>query len=261
MDKKTEKLLIKKAKKLSKWHEGVFVNPIFWEVNGKPYYMAGFTVGNTPKATAYLTTTGEETKEEAYLAQSSLSLMSDTSNNIFSIGGDHLKIDTAYYLGPLAIPVNSTEETIAEGHKAFNQLWGIQQKFNQLINDYQRYYEGLLLRERLVQSDIDYTIETANWVNLYQYETLSVLLNQNSVIRAYTGYLETTKEWKSLSKDQRTFVTKITDNIAKMEGNLHSLALIEVDDPDKMVELNLEKAKSGLHTGIEKQKAYIRYPV
>ena len=40
MDKKTEKLLIKKAKKLSKWYEGVFVNPIFWKVNEKPYYMA-----------------------------------------------------------------------------------------------------------------------------------------------------------------------------------------------------------------------------
>lgn len=64
-----------------------------------------------------------------------------------------------------------------------------------------------------------------------------------------------------MSKDQRTFVTKITDNIAKMEGSMRSLSLIEVDDPDKMVELNLEKAKSDLHTGIEKQKAYIRYPV
>lgn len=52
MDKKTEKLLIKKAKKLAKWYEGVFVNPVFWEVNGKPYYMAGFTVHNTAKATA-----------------------------------------------------------------------------------------------------------------------------------------------------------------------------------------------------------------
>lgn len=261
MNKKTEKLLIKKAKKLSKWYEGVFVNPIFWEVNGKPYYMTGFTVGNNPKATAYLTTIGEEVKEEAYSAQSSLSLIADTSNNIFSVGGDHLKINTAYYTGPLAISVNSTENTVAEGHKAFQQLWGVQQKFNQLVNEYQSFYDNLLLREQLIQSDIDYTIETANWVNLYQYETLSLLLNQNSVIRAYTGYLETTKEWKSLSKDQRTFVTKITDNIAKMEGSLRSLSLIEVDDPDKMVELNLEKAKSDLHTGIEKQKAYIRYPV
>lgn len=261
MDKKIEKLLIKKAKKLSKWYEGVFVNPIFWEVNGKPYYMAGFTVGNNPKATAYLTTIGEEVKEEAYSAQSSLSLMADTSNNIFSIGGDHLKIDTAYYTGPLAISVNSTENSVAEGHKAFQQLWGVQQKFNQLVNEYQSFYDNLSLRERLTQSDIDYTIETANWVNLYQYETLSILLNQNSVLRSYSGYLETTKEWKSLSKDQRIFVTKVTDNITKMEEGLRILALIEVDDPEKMVELNLEKAKNDLKSGIEKQREHIRYPV
>lgn len=261
MDKKIEKLLIKKAKKLSKWYEGVFVNPIFWEVNGKPYYMAGFTVGNNPKAAAYFTTVGEEIKEEAYSAQSSLSLMADTSNNIFSIGGDHLKIDTAYYTEPLAISVNSTENSVVEGHKAFQQLWGVQQKFNQLVNEYQSFYDNLLLREQLTQSDIDYTIETANWVNLFQYETLSILLNQNSVLRSYSGYLETTKEWKSLSKDQRTFVTEVTNNRTKMEEGLQNLALIEVDDPEKMVALNLEKAKIDLKSGIEKQKKHIRYPV
>lgn len=217
MDKKTEKVLLKKVKKLSKWYEGVFVNPISWEVNGKPYYMAGFTVGNTPKASAYFTTVGEETREEAEIAQSSLSLFSDSSTNIFNVGREHLKINTAYYTGPLAIPVTTTEAAVIEGHKAFKHLWDVQQKFNQLTNEYQRYYDNLLLRVQLTQSDIDYTIEKANWVNLYQYETLSILLDQNSVLRVYSNYLMTTKEWKALSRDQRTFATKITDNIEKME--------------------------------------------
>lgn len=261
MDKKTEKLLIKKAKKLAKWYEGVFVNPIFWEVNGKPYYMAGFTVGNTPKASAYFTTIGEENREEAEIAQSSLSLFADTSNNIFSVGGERLKIDTKYYTEPLKIPVNSTDLSVVEGHKAFEQLWNVQQKFNQLTNNYKRYYEELLLREQLMQKDIDHNIETANWANLYQYETLSLLLDQNNVIRVYSSYLKTTKEWKSLSRDQRTFVTKITDNVAKIEKNRRSLELVEVDDQEKMIALNIEKAKSDLKKGIAKQKAYIRYPV
>lgn len=261
MDKKTEKFLLKKAKKLSKWYEGVFVNPIFWEVNGKPYYMAGFTVNNTAKATAYLTTVGEETREEAEIAQSSLSLFSDTSTNIFKIGGEHLKIFTTYYTEPLKIPVNSTDLSVIEGHKAFEKLWNVQQKFNQLINNYKHYYDELLLREQLMQSDIDYNIETANWVNLYQYETLSLLLDRNSALRVYSNYLMKTKEWKSLSRDQRTFVTQITDNVAKIEENRRSLALIEVDDQEEMIALNKEKAKSDLKKGIDKQKVHIRYPV
>ncbi|MGY0402186.1 hypothetical protein [Carnobacterium jeotgali] len=261
MDKKTEKLLIKKAKKLAKWYEGVFVNPVFWEVNGKPYYMAGFTVNNTVKATAYLTTVGGETREEAEIAQSSLSLFSDTSTNILKVGGEHLKIDTTYYTEPLKIPVNSTDLTVNEGHKAFEQLWNVQQKFNQLTNNYKRYYDELLLREQLMQKDIDHNIEIANWVNLYQYETLSLLLDRNNALRVYSNYLMKTKEWKSLSRDQRIFVTQITDNVAKVEENRRSLALIEVDDQEKMIALNKEKAKSDLKKGIDKQKAYISYPV
>ncbi|MER2227114.1 MAG: hypothetical protein ABS916_08685 [Carnobacterium sp.] len=260
MDKKTGKLLIKKAKKKSKFYEGVFVNPIFWEVNGKRYYMAGFTVGNTPKATAYFTTVGDEKREEAEIAQSYLSLFSDTSNNIFRVGGEHLKIDTAYYTKPLEIPVNSSEIAVIEGHESFKHLWEVQQKFNQLTNDYHRFHDGLLQREQLTQKDIDHNIEIVNWVNLYQYETLSILVDQNNRLRAYFDYLETTKEWKDLSRDQRTFVTGITKNIAKMQENRRSLNLIESNDPEKMFALNLEKAKSDLRIGIEKQKEYIRYP-
>ena len=33
---------MKKVKKYKKWTEGVFVNPVYWEVNGKPYYMGGY---------------------------------------------------------------------------------------------------------------------------------------------------------------------------------------------------------------------------
>ena len=164
------------------------------------------------------------------ITQSSLSFFADTSNNIYRIGGEHLKIDTTYYTEPLKIPVNPTDLSVIEGHKAFEQLWNVQQKFNQLTNNYKRYYEELLLRERLMQKDIDHNIETANWANLYQYETLSLLLDQNKALRVYSSYLMTTKEWKSLSRDQRTFVTKMTDNVAKMEKNRRSLALVEVDD-------------------------------
>ena len=172
-----------------------------------------------------------------------------------------MRINLAYYTGPLAIPVTTTEAAVIEGHKAFKQLWNVQQKFNRLTNEYQDFYDNLLLREQLTQSDIDYTIETANWVNLYQYETLSILLDQNSVLRVYSNYLMTTKEWKDLSRDQRTFATKLTDNIEKIAQSLRSLELIEVENPEEMVELNLEKAKNDLRKGIKKQIKHIRYPI
>lgn len=260
MDKETEKTLMRKVKKHKKWYEGVFINPIYRIVNNKPYYMAGFTVNDKPRATAYLTTVGEEDKEEAYAAQSSLSLFSDVSNNIFSIGGDHLKIDSNYYIKPLEIPVNTKDLKVLAGHEAFKDLWNMQQKFNRLILEFQRYYDELLIRGELTGEDIEKGIETANWVNLYQFETISILVKRNEDIRAYSAYLKTTKQWKKLSRNQKIFVEKIAGAVEELENNIRSLDLIIVEDVEKMIALNLEKAKNDLKTGIEKQKSYIRYP-
>ena len=260
MDKETEKTLMCKVKKHKKWYEGVFINPIYRIVNNKPYYMAGFTVNDKPSATAYLTTVGEEDKEEAYAAQSSLSLFSDVSNNIFSIGGDHLKIDSNYYIKPLEIPVNTKDSKVLAGHEAFKDLWNMQQKFNRLVLEFQRYYDELLIRGELTDEDIEKGIETANWVNLYQFETISILAKRNEDIRAYSAYLKTTKQWKKLSRNQKIFVKKIAGAVGELENNIRSLDLIIVEDAEKMIALNLEKAKNDLKTGIEKQKSYIRYP-
>lgn len=261
MDKATEKVLMRKVKKYKKWYEGVFVNPIYRIVNNKPYYMAGFTMKNQPVASAYLSPMGEENKEEAYIAQSSLSLFADVSTNIFSVGGDHLKIDPDYYIKPLEIRVNTDNSKVVAGYEAFKDLWEMQKKFNSLVTGFQDYYDALLIREELTDQDIEKGIETANWVNLYQFETLSILAEQNDGIRAYAAYLETTKEWKKLSGNQKMFVKKIAGDVGKLKNTIHSLGLIVDEDAEKMVALNLEKAKRDLETGIAKQKRYIRFPV
>lgn len=260
MNKETEKTLMRKVKKHKKWYEGVFVNPIYRIVNAKPYYMAGFTVNNKSVATAYLTTAGEEDKEEAFTAQASLSLFADVSNNIFSIGGDHLKIDSNYYIKPLEIPVNTKDSKVLVGHEAFKDLWNMQQKFNGLVLEFQSYYDELLIRGELTNEDIEKGIETANWINLYQFETLNILAKRNECIRAYSAYLEATKQWKKLSRNQKTFVKKIAGDVGELENNIRSLDLIIDEDAERMVALNIEKAKNDLEMGIAKQKSYIRYP-
>ena len=83
MHNQTTKLLMKKVKKHKKWTEGVFVNPVYWEVDGTPYYMAGFTKNNESVATAYLTL-GEEKLEEVLKAQPNFRCLL-TSAVIFSI--------------------------------------------------------------------------------------------------------------------------------------------------------------------------------
>lgn len=163
----TTKLLLKKVKKHKRWTEGVFVNPVYWEVDGIPYYMAGFTKNNESVATAYLTI-GEENLEDALIAQPHLSLFADLSSNILNIGMDHLKIPIAFYIKPLSIPAATDNPPVQRGREAFDRLWDIQQKYSELVRDYKNYYgHDVLVRKHIVEADVVKTQEAANMLNMY----------------------------------------------------------------------------------------------
>lgn len=261
MDKKVIKQLTKRMKKFKTWTEGTFINPITYRVNGKLYYMTGFTKGGEGVGTAYFTLDGEEVKAEACEAQTYLSTFADISKNILSIGEDHLKIDLAYYTAPLAIPVDSNRPDVIAGHQAYQQLWEWHQEYNQCILDYKDYYEkDVLIREEITVKDVRKTQKTAAMVNLYQYDTIKLLLNKNAEIEAYVAYLKTTKEWKKLTKDQRTFANGITKNKDKLENSIQTLAMIEDENREKMLQLNFDY---GVKINAEQmigQQQYIRYP-
>lgn len=261
MDKHTVKQLTKRMKKFKTWTEGTFINPISYRVNEKLYYMTGFTKGGESVGTAYFTLDGEEVKAEAYEAQTYLSTFADISKNIFSIGEDHLKIDLAYYTAPLAILVDSELPEVMAGHQAYQTLWEWHQEYNRCFLDYKAYYENdVLIREEITVDDVRKTQKTAAMINLYQYDTIKLLLDKNAEIEAYVAYLETTKEWEKLTKDQRTFANEITKNKAKLENSLQTLALIEDEDRENMLQLNVDY---GIKINAEQmigQQAYIRYP-
>lgn len=260
MENKTMKQLLKKAKKHKKWNETVFVNPIYWDVNGISYYMGGFTKNNKSIASIYLTI-GEEKIEEALIAQPNLSLFADLSTNIFDVSTERVNIDSDYYLKPLAIAVTSQDPLVQQGRKAFSRLWEIQQKFNSLIKGYKNYYDNdVLVRGQIFTEDIVKTQETAIKVNMYQYLILNTLLTENEEIRTFAAYLETTEGWRSLTKDQRTFIKGITENREKMQNNLDGLQLIVDEDLEKMEELNYASMIEKNNKIIEGQKQYIRYP-
>lgn len=260
MNEETTKLLMKKVKKLRKWTESFFINPIYWEVNGKPYFMAGFMKNNEPTGTAYLTI-GKETKEEALEAQSKLALFADLSSNIFEIGEARLKVDSSYYINPLNIPAAAEEESIMQGREAFAQLWDIQQKFNRLVKDFRHYYEHeVLVRERLKESDLEEVLETANKVNMYQYLTLTVLLDKNKELRAFADFLESARNGRQLNKNQMDFVKGITENRDIMKLSLTKLNMIEEKDLKKMEELNYVYSAEKNRRIIESQQQYMRFP-
>lgn len=260
MDDQTTKLLMKKVKKHKKWTEGIFINPINWEVNGKPYYMAGYTKNNESVATAYLTIE-EEILEEALEAQQHLALFGDLSNNIFSIGMDRLKIDAGYFTKPLSIPVSATDQDVVKGREAYAEIWKIQQDFSSLVKDYKNYFDNdVLIRSRINPEDVSKTEDTALMVNMYQYLNLKTILDNHKEIQAFAAYLESTDSWSGLGKDPQTFLKGITDNAEKMRQNLNGLNMIENEDFETMKKLNYEKMIAENKEIIANQRKYIRYP-
>lgn len=260
MNDQTTQLLLKKVKKHKKWTEGVFVNPVYWMVNGKPYYMAGFTKNNASVATAYLTP-GEENLEEALEAQRHLALFGDLSSNIFNIGMDFTKINAAYFTQPLSIAVSSPDPDVLTGREAFAELWQIQQKLSSLVMDYKNYYENdVLIRQGIVEEDVIKTQKTANLLTLYQFLNLRILLEKNSEIKAFASFLKNTESWNKLGKETQKFVQGITDNTEKMYKSMEGLNVISDADFDKMEKLNYDKMVGDNKKIIEGQRQYIRYP-
>lgn len=260
MPDQTTKLLLKKLKKHKKWTEGVFVNPVYWEVDGIPYYMAGFTKNNESVATAYLTI-GEENLQDALVAQPKLALFADLSNNIFNVGMDWLKIPTDFYTKPLNITLQTQDSEVKKGREAYAQLWDTQQKVNSLVKDYKEYFDNdVLIRKRLSEADVVKTQETANMLNIYQYCALKILLDQNDEIKSFASYLKKSDEWSTFNREDRKFILGITENVVKMQKNLVGLDVIKDEDFERMTQLNydymIEKNKK-IITG---QRQYIRYP-
>jgi hypothetical protein len=260
MNDQTTQLLLKKAKKHKKWTEGVFVNPVYWEVNGTPYYMAGFTKNNQSVATAYLTI-GEEKLEEALAAQPHLSYFADLSGNIFNIAMDRLKIPVSYYTKPLSIPIAGADSGAQRGREAFARFWELQQKYNEMLKEYQNYYNNdVLVRKHITEEDLVKSKKMANLGDVYQYQTLKILLDYSEEIMSFAAYLEKTPEWSVMSKEERKFIQTIADKKEELQKNIDALNVIEDSDFDRMVQLNYDNLMEKNKKIIEGQRQYIRYP-
>ncbi|MGI2329012.1 hypothetical protein [Planococcus sp. YIM B11945] len=260
MDEQTTKLLMKKLKKFKKWTENVFINPIYWKVNNKPYYMAWFTKNHVLVGTAFVTI-GEETLEEVMVAQPKLLLFVDLSTIIFQVGAARLKIESSFYINPLNIAVATKNREVLQGREAYAELWSIQQKFNRLVRDYRYYYDhDVLARQEITDADVEKTQKIANQVNMYQYMTLTTLLEKNGEIRSFADFLETTKGGKELEEEQLAFVKGITENREIMYQSLRRLNMAIDEDEEKMLQLNYERMIEKNNKIIESQRKFIRYP-
>lgn len=260
MDKQITKLLMKKVKKYKKWTEGVFVNPVYWEVNGKPYYMGGYLKNQEAVATAFLTL-GEETKEEAMEAQKWLPLFGDISTSILQTARARMNIRNAYFLSPLGIAVATDDEKVKQGREAYAQLWKIHQDFVRLAKEYIHYYqEDVLIRGLINESDVRFTQQQANLATIYQYRTLKTLVDWNDEIQAFVAFLKNTEGFKAMPKEAQEFAEGITENKRRLQKNLGALDLIIDEDPEKMIELNLERHKKRNEEQIAAQRKYVRYP-
>lgn len=261
MEKPIVKKLMKKIKKHKTWTEGIFVNPISYRVNNNLYYMGGFQKGNEVVATAYVTLDGEEVREEAYEAQLMLSNFADISKNILFGGEERMKIDPAYFTGPLAVPLTTDQAQVKEGAEAFTKLWNVHQDYLQDFSAYKDYYEkDVMVREEITVDDVRKTQKTASKFNMYQYKTLKTLLEKNDDLKAYAAYIESTSTWKTMTNHQREFITGIISTKEQLKKSLDELNLIEHEDEEKMLQLNYEQTIKLNEEQMLSQQKYIRYP-
>lgn len=222
--------------------------------------MAGFTRNNQSVATTYFTI-GEENVDEVLIAQPNLSYFADLSGNLSRMATDRANIPISYYTKPLDIPIMNASPQVQQGREAFAHFWEIQQTFNQMLQDYTAYYnDDVLIRKHITDTDLSKMKEFAVLADIYQYQTLKILTSQGEDIQAFAAFLENTKEWSSLSRQEKKFIKGIAVGKENMQKNMEALDVLEANDFDQMVKLNYDHLINKNKAIIEGQRQYIRYP-
>ena len=117
-----------------------------------------------------------------------------------------------------------------------------------------------MVREEITVDDVRTTQKTASKFNMYQYKTLKTLLEKNDDLKAFAAYIESTSAWKTMSNQQREFITGITSTKEQLKKSLDELNLIEHEDEEKMLQLNYEQTIKLNEEQMLSQQKYIRYP-
>ncbi len=130
-----------------------------------------------------------------------------------------------------------------------------------MLKEYQIYYNNdVLIRKHITEEDLNKSKKIANMGDVYQYQTLKILLDTSEEILAFAAYLEKTPEWSDMSKEERKFIQSIAANKEELPEKMAALDLIEDSDFDRMVQLNYDQLMVKNKKIIEGQRQYIRYP-
>ncbi|WP_281864121.1 hypothetical protein [Planomicrobium okeanokoites] len=261
MDKQTGKFILKKGKKYKKWSEQMLVNPFYWVEGGKPYYVVVYLSGGRSVASGFFSTEEGEVNEDAYRAHPKLSIFSELSTNIFTIGEERAAVGTGHFIDLLAVPFQNGDERAAKGRDIFAELLKYQQDFIAIMKEFTDYYDNdVLIRGKLEESDIQKVQETAITLQLLQYRIGTTVQNHAEGLQKFEDYLKTREEWKKLKKDSQSFIKGILSRMGQAKKELDALNIIVDENPDKMFQLNYDHMIKKIADANESQRNHIRYP-
>lgn len=261
MDKQTGKFILKKGKKYKKWSEQMLVNPFYWVEGGKPYYVVVYLSGGRSVASGFFSTEEGEVNEDAYRAHPKLSIFSELSTNIFTIGEERAAVGTGHFIDLLAVPFQNGDERAAKGREVFAGLLKDQQEFIAIMKEFTSYYDhDVLVRGKLEESDILKVQETVITLQLLQYRMGTAIQKHVAELQSFEDYLKSREEWKKLKKDSQSFIKGMLSRTGAARKELDALNVIVDEDPEKMFQLNYERMIKKIDEANVSQRNHIRYP-
>lgn len=239
----------------------MLVNPFYWVENGIPYYVVVYLAGGKSVASGFFSTEDGEVKEDALRAHPKLSIFSELSTNIFTIGEERAKIGTGYFIDLLAVPFHGEDQQAKKGRDVFAELLKYQQEFISIMKEFTAYYDhDVLVRGKLEESDIEKVQETAITLQMLQYRIGTTIQNHSTELQKFEDYLKTREEWKKLSKDSRSFIKGMLSRMGEAKKELDALNLIIDEDPAQMFKSNYDQMVKRIAEANESQRAFIRFP-
>lgn len=185
MEKQQLTELKRQVKSYKNFFEKININPIYWVVNGKPYYMVIFTKGKQMKGTAYITSEGTAEYEEAKIAQKPLSLFSEYSNWLVRNKWVIDSVDFKQYSVPLSVEFYSKNEQALEGREIFEAVLEHIKSMERQTLEFLSCYDKIVERSALNVSDIEWIISQYTKVRVHQYKANKITEGKKKVLKQF----------------------------------------------------------------------------
>lgn len=234
----------RKARRTKQWFEKVHVYPFPVEEGGREYFLIDYIKARQVTGNAVISNE-QEISRDAFRAHQKLFLFYSLSSKIKEEGRMRAGINTDFFRVPIKLMGDSPAPALKEGYETIETVLALQLKYRNTYNDFQKHLGKIEEEKRpLAEEDLQEAVKTAAMLDVIQFEIIRTLSENSALIEDWIEQMKDAGLWDELNKSQQVFYIQLLKNEELMKEESRRMTVVKHDNPDKMLQLNIDKMKS-----------------